>query len=281
MKKYICGVLLSMTFLTSLMAGAKEPVMFERVIHLPDTEMRFSITEDFSKDMPAAPFVEKVTADMLSGLKMPGDRFVIGRRWWDLKPQGLFKKSWGSMQMTVSIGSVVDLKFEKINLCDLGQKGFLGFYRESLVEKWKSHNEGVLPEDMLQYGIDISPLYSVRGKEYVPYFGYGRTEKGNIFIETATGHGAVIYYYFSFPVAVDKYLEFEFVGAPNVNGSPYLFQEQVRGRIKSITDSFLLSLREDRGCMSEVLGKWVIADSVRLLKPDSLTLPKHIPVDEI
>ncbi|HNG59278.1 MAG TPA: hypothetical protein PKZ52_05590, partial [Cellvibrionaceae bacterium] len=146
---------------------------------------------------------------------------------------------------------------------------------------WKSHNEGVLPEDMLQYGIDISPLYSVRGKEYVPYFGYGRTGKGNIFIETATGHGAVIYYYYSFPIAIDMYLEFEFVGAPDINGSPYLFQEQVRGRIKSITDSLQLSLRDNHSCMGGVLGKWVIADSVKLLQPDPLTLPKHIPVDEI
>ena len=66
MKKLIFWVSFFMTFLTSLMAGAKEPVMFERVIHLPDTEIRFSMTEDFSKDMPAAPFVEKVTAHMLN-----------------------------------------------------------------------------------------------------------------------------------------------------------------------------------------------------------------------
>jgi hypothetical protein len=37
-------------------------------------ELRFSMAEDISKDMPAAPVMEKVTENMLVSLKKSGDR---------------------------------------------------------------------------------------------------------------------------------------------------------------------------------------------------------------
>lgn len=269
-----------MAFFKSLGAHAKSLAIHERNIFLPSAVLRFGITEDFSKDMPADALVEKVSLDVLSGVKKIGDRFVIGRRWWDPKPDGWFKKPWGSMQMTISIGAAIDKQGEKINICDFSQADFMGFYRESLMEKWRAHNEAIAPGDVLQYGVDVPPLFSAKGQEFIPNFGYGKTRSGNIFLETATGHGAVIYYYYAFPVGAEFFLEFEFVGAPDLNGSPYVFQAQIRERINSIKDSVTLS-GDPQNCMHNVLSKWIQGDSVQILKSDSSLLLKPTPPEEL
>ena len=277
MKKYICGVLLSMTFLTSLMAGAKEPVMFERVIQLPHAELRFSMAEDFSRDMPAAPLVEKLTVDMLSGLKTPGDRFVIGRRWWDLKPPGWFKKPLGSMQMTISIGGGIDVG--QLNFCKMTQSEFLIFYRESLVNKWKPHNEGIASADLLKFGVNVYPFFSGRGQEYIPYFEFKKNNKGIIWLSSGAGQDANMYYYFSAPVGAANFVEVEFIGAPDLNGSPYLFQNLVMERARLINESVLVAFGKEN-CLALGGGNWIEANSVELLKPDPSLLPKPIPVEE-
>ena len=280
MKKSIFGACFFMTFLTSLIAGAKEPVKFERVVRLPDAELRFSMTEDFSKDMPAAPLVEKVTIDRLQDLKAPQDRFVIGRRWWDLKPPGFFKKNWGSVQMTVAIGASIDLHGEKLDFCKSSQTDFLIFYRGSLLDKWRAHNATVAPEDKLKYSVDISPFFDSVGQRFVSYFEYKKNSHQVVVLEGVGGRDADIYSYYSVPIDKNFFIEFEFVRAPDLNGSPYLFQAQVRERIRSIIDSVVLSPLSKRGCVFSVIDKWGNATSVDLMKPDPSVLPKPIPVDE-
>lgn len=269
-----------MTFLASLMAGAKEPAMFERVVQLPDAELRFSMTENFSKDMPAAPLVEKVTFDMLHDFKAPQNRFVIGRRWWDLKPPGFFKKNWGSVQMTVAIGASVDLHGEKLDFCKFGQADFLAFYRESLLDKWRLHNAAVAPENKIKYSVDISPFFDSVGQRFVSYFEYKKNSHQVVLLEGVGGRDADIYSYYAVPVDKGFFLEFEFIRAPDLNGSPYSFQVQVRERIRSIIDSVILSSVSKNNCIFSVIEKWVNVSSVDLLKPDPSKLPKPIPVDE-
>lgn len=268
-----------MTFITSLMANSKELPMHERAIQLPGAVLRFGMTEDFSKDMPAASLVEVVTEDMLNGLKKSGDRFVIGRRWWDLKPPGWFKKSWGSMQMTVALGAAVDQGGKRLNFCEFNQADFLRFYHESLVEKWRSHNEGISEENMWQFGVYVSELFSAWGQEFRSHFLYKKNANKLTVLESAAGQDANIYSYYVFPIGARLFLEFEFVGAPDLNGSPYLFQNQVRDRINPIKESISLSL-DVKNCIGPIVSNWIEANSVELLKPDPSLLPKPIPVDE-
>ncbi|HRH77551.1 MAG TPA: hypothetical protein PK129_09420 [Cellvibrionaceae bacterium] len=281
MKKSIFGVCFFMTFLTSLIAGAKEPVMFERVVQLPDAELRFSMAEDFSKDMPAAPLVEKVTIDMLQELKSLGDRFVVGRRWWDVRPPGWFKKTWGSIQMTAVIGAAIDKQGARLNFCNFSQVDFLRFYREALIERWRHHNEELSPESKLQFGVEIPSFFGAIGQRFVPHYLYKKTH-GNIpLLETAAGYSGVINYYFSVPVADGIYLELEFVGAPSVDVSAYVFHDLALNKINAIKDSIFLTPINVGNCMISKLGKWDEIDSVSLLKPDPSLLPKPVPASSI
>lgn len=279
MRLLFFGAFFIMTFFKSLMANSKELSLYERMVHLPGSQLRFKMQEDFSKDMPAVPLIEKVTEDMLSGLKKSGDRFVIGRRWWDLKPQGWFKRSWGNMQMTVALGVAGDRSGKRLDFCGFNQADFLKFYHDSLVEKWRPHNDGVSEENMLQFGVYISEPFSARGQEFIPHFGYKENSGKLTILECAAGQGANIYSYYVLPVGSKFFLEFEFVGAPDLNGSPYLFQAQVRERINPIKESILLNF-DEKNCMGTVSNKWIEANSVELLKPDPSLLPKPIPVEE-
>lgn len=277
--KIILMVSSIVTTFSSLMAHSKEPTMYPRVVQLPDAELRFSMTEDFSKDMPAEPLAEKVTADMLTALKMPGDRFVIGRRWWDIKPPGWFKKSLGSMQLTVSLGANVGKNGEALDFCDAPQKEFLTFYHESLIEKWREHNAGISSENKLQFGVNVYPLFGGRGQEFIPYAAFKKASRGTTFLEAVAGQGGNIYHYYSLPVDSKLFLEFEFIGAPDLNGYPYHFQDLVMERVRRINDSVLVVFGKEN-CLASGLASWIEASSVELLKPDPSLLPKPIPVEE-
>lgn len=281
MKKSIFGVCFFMTFLTSLIAGAKEPVMFERVVQLPDAELRFSMAEDFSKDMPAAPLEEKVTIDMLHNLRASVDRFVVGRRWWDVKSPGFFKKTWGSIQMTISIGAAIDKQGARLNFCNFSQVDFLYFYREALVERWRRHNEEVSPGDKIQFGVEVPVFFGAIGRRFVSHYLYKKTY-GNIpLLEVATGYSGVINYYFSVPAGDGIYLEFEFVGAPNAGVSAYVFHDLALKRINSIKNSMFLNSVNGGNCTIAKIGKWDEIDSVGLLKPDSSLLPNPVPTGTV
>ncbi len=266
-----------MAFFTVLMAHSKEPSMYQRVVQLPDAELRFGMTEDFSKDMPAAPLIDKVTVNMLAGLTKPGARFVIGRRWWDVKPPGFFKKTWGSMQMTISVGGMLD-RVKKINSYQVDQAGFMIFYHDSLIDKWAEHNKNVSQADYLQFGIHVSSLFGATGKEYYSNFNY-RKAGGAIVLEAGAAQDANIYYYYSFPVDPNYFVEFEFVGAPDLRGSPYQFQIMVRDRINAVMDS--LGVQYGNKLNPLVVDKWIEAGSVELLKPDTAILSKPLPIETI
>lgn len=277
--KIIIGAFLFMAFFTSLMANSKELHMHERVVQLPGAELRFSMAEDFSKDMPAAPLVDVVTIDMLKLLKKPGDRFVIGRRWWDLKPPGWFKKSWGSMQMTLLVGKMTDVMKRK-NACAVDQADFLVYYHDSLVDKFSEHNSKISEADFLEYGVYVSDLFGATGQEYYPRYRYKKSASNLVILHTAAAQHANIYSYYSFPVNSDFFVEFEFIGAPDLNGSPYLFQNMVRERIDAALEKISVFYSADKKCAASPVGNWVETDSVKLLKPDPSVLPKPIPVEE-
>ncbi|HNG59279.1 MAG TPA: hypothetical protein PKZ52_05595 [Cellvibrionaceae bacterium] len=266
-----------MTIFTSFMAHAKDPTMYPRVIQLPDAELRFSMMEDFSNDMPAEPLIEKIESANLSELKNITDRFVIGRRWWDLKPPGWFKKSWGSIQMTLMLGGAINKQGAKLDFCTFSQADFMVFYHEALVEKWRKHNESITPENQIQFGVYVMSLFGAIGQEFIPHSGFKQTGHNALLLESVAAQDANIYSYYSIPVGRDTFLEFEFIGAPDLNGSPYLFQAQADERINSIRQSVALKLDQNRSCVAGVLDKWVVADSVQLLKPDPSLLPKPAP----
>jgi hypothetical protein len=277
MKRPFLGVLCVMAFLKALTAHSKEPPLHQRFIQLPDAKMQFSMTEDFSKDMPAAPLVEKVTADMLSGIKKPGDRFVIGRRWWDLKPPGFFKKAWGSMQMTISVGGMLD-QVKKTNAHQADQARFMVFYHDSLIDKWSEHNKSIPQADFLQFGIHVSSLFGATGQVYYSNFNYKKAGDA-IVLEAGAAQDANIYYYYSVPVDANYFVEFEFIGAPDLRGSPYQFQIIVRERVKAIMGN--LSIQYSKKSIPTATGGWVEASSIELLKPDTSILPKPISIETI
>ncbi len=257
--------------------------MFERAIQLPDAELRFSMTEDFSKDMPAAPLVEKITLDMLHNLKTPGDRFVVGRRWWDVKPPGWFKKTLGSIQMTAMVGLAIDKQGARLSFCNFSQIDFLYFYREALVERWRRHNEELSPESKLQFGVEVPSFFGAIGQRFVPHYLYKKTHRNVPLLEVAAGNSGVINYYFSVPVGDEIYLEFEFVGAPNADISAYVFHDFALNKINTIKDSIFLTPNNSDGgnCIISKVGQWNEIDSVGLLKPDSSLLPKPVPAGTV
>jgi hypothetical protein len=99
------------------------------------------------------------------------------------------------------------------------------------------------------------------------------------FLEAAAGQDENIYSYYVVPVDARYLLEFEFVAAPDLNGSPYLFQAQTRERNNSIKESVSL-LRDQKNCMDSAADKWIEASSVELLASPSL-LPRPISKDVI
>ena len=73
-----------------------------RQINLSGNIVHFSIPENFSRDFPAEPMIEKLDLDQV-GLFAEGKPIELLRRWWDFKTDSFFSRNIGTMMMTIHV----------------------------------------------------------------------------------------------------------------------------------------------------------------------------------
>ncbi len=99
--KFIIGIIMS--GLLGFFSSNKEiPFGAERIVDLGLAKLYFSLHEDFSKDMPAAPLIEKVDARHDESLESLDNGFLL-QRWWDIKEPGIFGKYIGMLMLSVGV----------------------------------------------------------------------------------------------------------------------------------------------------------------------------------
>ena len=125
-------VAIAMLSITQLFGSSKDNNEFPympRQINLSGNIIKFSIPENFSKDMPADDLVEILNINDLNIFEK-NNSIMLLRRWWDFKDDSFFAKDVGSMMMTIHIynteGSSEDIShpigFTKILLLEMEKR---------------------------------------------------------------------------------------------------------------------------------------------------------------
>jgi hypothetical protein len=209
--------------LLGLTANAAQPI-HPRQVDLSGNILHFSMSENFSKDMPAANMVEKLDIEDLKKFDNPEYGNII-RRWWDIKKPGFFSKELGTVMMDISVQQVPDNKQKLIhantyNIAD--RLDFLLILDENLRHRYKKIKSEIESngDDTYVYSIDFCSLY---GKELESFYRdktYNH-QKWAAYTVTAPLNQLIVGQ--ALPLTKYSYLEVVFTYSPNQNIAPREF----------------------------------------------------------
>ncbi len=125
---------------------ADEEVPFmPRKIDLSGNIIYFAMPENFSKDFPAEPLVEKLDLENPE-LFESGKPVELLRRWWDFKTDSFFSRDTGTVMMTIHVYRIPDKEKPISNFVS-----FLDSILEDMEKRSQESNKNRNKEDIIYY----------------------------------------------------------------------------------------------------------------------------------
>ncbi len=159
--KLIMGIVMS-GILGFFSSNKSIPFGAERTIDLGVAKLSFSLQEDFSKDMPAEPLIEKIDIRQKESLQQL-DNGLILQRWWDIKESGFFGKNIGMLMMSIGVHQapqnkkkyVHDKPYNLLNRLDL-----MLSLSDRFHQMYDEHNEQAISSGNEDFGYHGASLFS-------------------------------------------------------------------------------------------------------------------------
>jgi len=141
-----------------------------RQINLSGNIVHFSIPENFSRDFPAEPMIEKLDLDQV-GLFAEGKPIELLRRWWDFKTDSFFSRNIGTMMMTIHVYDTPESLPEINNI-----KNFLDILLFNLKKRYELENKGRKNEEIKYFPEFYRSFYSEKINDQLWIRGGASTE---------------------------------------------------------------------------------------------------------
>ena len=200
-----------------------------RQINLSGNIVNFAMPENFSKDFPADPLVEKLDLDNPELFKN-GKPVEILRRWWDFKTDSFFSRDAGTMMMTIHVYRIPD---KEKPISDF--VSFLDSVLEDMEKRSQENNKNRDKEDVIYF-----PAY-YQSFSLDNYQGARWLSSGS---GTANEDEKVFYYFM--PLNRKTWLEVSFYFAPDNSLNVREFIDgYARGVLDKIMDTFRIEYAKD------------------------------------
>ena len=238
-------VLVMLTFISKAFGMARPPqdLGATRSVDLSGNVFRFSMPEDFSRDMPADDLVERLDISDPSIFVDP-DKGTLIRRWWDIKEPGFFGKKLGTVMMNVSVRKVADNTQHLLDSASYDVRDRLSFMMMLTEDAQLKHPNNrfaveVTPENE-PFLYHVPGLATMVGEKLHPSF---RDERFQGQVWTRYGVSApnsVLIVNYTIPVTLDVFLEASFYYSNNDNVVARHFRDIAREKIHPILDTFII-----------------------------------------
>lgn len=248
---------LTQLFSSPARAGEKAELS-PRQVELSDNVFRFSIPEDFSKDMPAHNMVESLDIADPEKFNDPEYGNLI-RRWWDIKEPGWFGKELGTVMMDISVQRVAENNEKLIHDRPYELRDRLDFILmlndryhqryDALNAEMGRTSEGSIPyhsDFATLSGADIHSIYREHEYNGQKWIQTGiSAPRGNLILSS------------NLPLSDNIYLEATFTYASNDNVSPRDFRDAAFAKMATIQESFSVQYAEGNPFSEIVGGEWL------------------------
>lgn len=237
-----------------------------RHINLSGNVFSFAMPENFSKDMPAEPLIEKLDIE-----GQFNDTLLI-ERWWDFKKPGWFGSTLGTAMMTISVIKVPQNERKKIhsNPYDVSDRlGLLLVVDEVLNNRYRNENG------------DFNELYSIPGTAEILGNVISSEFRDEVFNNqkwtsySCTGPSAQLIVSHVLPINKQAYIEVSFVYSPDKNILPREFREVAYETTRKIEETLHIQYLDDNPIKNIVESEWIDSttdDAVR--KASEVLIPK-------
>ena len=257
--------LVSQLLSSSATAGEK---VYPHEITLSGNVFRFSMPEDFSKDMPAQ---EVVTALDISDLQRfdNGEYGNLARRWWDIKTPGWFGKKLGTVMMDISVQRVVSNKQQLLHKhpYDIKERmDFILMLDDAFHQRYDTFNAEIKSDPEYYRKSYHSVFATVSGRElFSLYHDYPVNLQKWIKYSIAAPRSELIIN-FSLPVDNDVYIEVSFTYSHNNNVLPREFREAAYAKMAAIEQSLQMSYAPGNPFAKIVSEDWMEYTNTEVLE---------------
>lgn len=219
-----------------------------RYVDLSGNTFSFSMPENFSRDMPAAPLLESLD------IAHPFDETLLIQRWWDIKEPGFFGSNLGVVMMTISLVPVPKNTRKKVhdqpyNIRD--RVDLMQLVIETLHQRYKG-DDG-----------KINSLYHIPGLAYL----FGPELEGefreSIYHQqkwtsySIGGPASQLIVNHVLPLTNSAYLEASFTYSPNSGVHPRTFREFAYTTTDLVEKSFYVAYASDNPLQQTVEEDWI------------------------
>lgn len=245
-----------------------------REVYLVGNVFVFDMPEDFSRDMPAEPLVERVNGN--SG----ASPVQIVRRWWDIKSNGFFPKAFGSVMMNIELVKVPANTLRRIHDQPYDIRDRLDFILaldEMVRSSFSDTSSGAMEGGTYSYTFPsvASILGNTIETEYRDYVFNGQKwtgySVGGPFDQLIAGY--------ALPITDDYFLNATFTYSPNNGIPPMEFRRLAYPKMRIIQESFRVRFSETNDMRQTVEAEWIAmtADDVLENKKSIIVLPLFGP----
>ncbi len=260
------------------MSSPPEDIMgATRSVDLSGNIFTFAMPENFSKDLPADPLLEKVDID--SGLT----NTLLIQRWWDIKKPGFFGSNIGTVMMSINLLGVPENRIKKIHdkphvLSD--RLGLMLAINESLNTRYRDDGGGLnelysIPSLVHLFGTDLETEYRDDVYNHQKWTSY-----------SCSGPASQLIVNHVLPVSKLAFLEVSFVYSPNSGVLPRYFRGIAHEITSKVESTFHLSYSKGNSVKKLVEEEWMnsTVDEAVTDKRELLILkifgPEHLSVEE-
>jgi hypothetical protein len=273
------GVLIVLSFLAQVFSSSvqaeKKQTLYPRQINLSGNIFQFSMSEDFSKDMPAVDMVEQL--DIADSTKFDnGEYGNLLRRWWDIKEPGWFGKELGTIMLDISVQRVPENTKKLIHDNPFIIRDRMDFLL--MIDNLHALRYGELNKSLKKHPEDVDEYYSsfatVSGSEIRSlYRDFDFNNKRWIKLESTAPRGGYIKTYV-IPLTDSIYLDATFTYAKNDGAYAWDFVRAADAKMTPIWESFSLTYAKENP-FDEITGRdWLKQSNTEALQPHRLEILK-------
>ncbi len=219
----LVAIMLSLSQLFNISRADEEVPFMPRKIDLSGNIIYFAMPENFSKDFPAEPLVEKLDLENPE-LFINGKSVELLRRWWDFKTDSFFSRDAGTMMMTMHVYRAPETVPGIIDI-----KSFLDILLIKIKERYDEENIGRKNEEIKYF------------PEYYRSF-YTEENNGQTWIRggASTEDESQVEFHRWRPINSKYYIGVEFHFAPMSNLS---MREFIDGYAREVLDKIMDTFR--------------------------------------
>ncbi len=259
----------------------------ERSVDLGVATLNFSLQEDFSRDMPAEPLIERADIRQKDFAKKL-DSGLLLQRWWDIKTPGFLGKNVGMLMMSIGVHAVPENKQKLVH-----NKPYDIFDRLDLMlslnerfhQMYDGHNQQALASgdgEFAYYGASL--LIGLQGDYTTPFRDdiVNQTKWTSYSIAAAKGGELIMAH--ALPLNKETILEVRFTSSPDKSKiSVRDFDELVEEiRIDPMFKQFEIRFNEEANELKSLAqGSWLSKTNNDVMQSHLELLQKKFPPSKV